>query len=680
MHSATRGLASGVFALLLSCGTVLAQALPQNVSQFDMIGLIQQATLFDANDPLSGGTITVNNQVVVVPANTIFQMPAAALTWQQLFAQAPAPWGPTQTGLALADNPKPLGSYEVTILGNRVGNQYIAGLMWISQDSLQSSTGYINHIDYATGFFRVGGAMGDPNSGQRVKINDPEGMFSRAWSPDPRFTVDTENPTCCAGTGFPMGIPRSANDPLCPHSNRPLDPTHPSGFRQSWVMPAPQFVVPGGPDPRVMAPFEVGDLVTYAGILCDDGLPYIAAFEVGANLGIYTSPGTDPAYVTVEGSLLGVGGVTTAGIAEASTRTVIEGFTTDPSRSVQLFAVDYDRCSGAVTYRDWGICSIDTGPPNGAVLGRWRFRGDKIPGGGGGTIRPGYPIRGPLSGAFLPAVREMRVAIVGAQNPVSVNGIVSGQYQCPIEEFIFPEPASPGSPLPVNNFETMPFLAQGMGPLEGSGPIVGQLTPWPGAVAPGYTPCGNGLAVGANAGPDRTVNSGQAVTLTGSASGGPVGTIYTYQWNQISGTSVVLLGADTENLAFLAPIVRTVTAQTLTFQLTVHGAGTTSTDTVDVTVRPFVADVVTVGAAEYRLDRQRLAVTATSSDVNAVPPPVLTLELLDAAGNVLGNPTRFGAPTAGVYTLLLTGVPQPARIRVSSDHGGSTTATLTRIR
>src|SRR5690349_6875807 len=76
-------------------GFLRAQAPPQDPSQFDMTGFIQSATL-DANcinDPLCGGTITVNNQVIRVPRNTILQMPAAALTWQQLFAMAPAPYG-----------------------------------------------------------------------------------------------------------------------------------------------------------------------------------------------------------------------------------------------------------------------------------------------------------------------------------------------------------------------------------------------------------------------------------------------------------------------------------------------------------------------------------------------------------------------------------------------------------
>src|SRR5574342_670101 len=109
-----------------------AQALPpQNPSQFDVTGFIQAATLDNPLDPLSGGTITVNNQVIIVPRNTILQMPAAALTWQEVFAQAPAPYGipgnpgvtvsvPT-SGLARSDVPRPLGTYEVHVVGNRVG-------------------------------------------------------------------------------------------------------------------------------------------------------------------------------------------------------------------------------------------------------------------------------------------------------------------------------------------------------------------------------------------------------------------------------------------------------------------------------------------------------------------------------------------------------------------------------
>ena len=74
---------------------------------FEMTGFIQSATLDDASAAFSGGTLTMNNHVVVIPQNAIFRMPATSLTWTERFKKAAAPWGPTQSGLALNDTPKP---------------------------------------------------------------------------------------------------------------------------------------------------------------------------------------------------------------------------------------------------------------------------------------------------------------------------------------------------------------------------------------------------------------------------------------------------------------------------------------------------------------------------------------------------------------------------------------------
>src|SRR6185295_12933502 len=97
-----------------------AQTIPAAVTQFDMVGFIQQATLDRPSDIFSGGTITVNNVKIIVPYYTILQMPAFALTWQELFAMAPAPYTGLQTGLALRDIPKPKYTYEVQVVGNRL--------------------------------------------------------------------------------------------------------------------------------------------------------------------------------------------------------------------------------------------------------------------------------------------------------------------------------------------------------------------------------------------------------------------------------------------------------------------------------------------------------------------------------------------------------------------------------
>src|SRR4051812_34527855 len=136
-------------------------------SIFEMTGFIQSATLDNAADPFSGGTLTLNNHLIVIPRNTIFQMPATALTWTELFTQAPAPWGPTQTGLALSDTPKPDFTVEVLVQGNRVNDKYIAGLVFISNLSVQAHQGFISAIDYSTGEFVV--------AGSRVRLNDPIG-------------------------------------------------------------------------------------------------------------------------------------------------------------------------------------------------------------------------------------------------------------------------------------------------------------------------------------------------------------------------------------------------------------------------------------------------------------------------------------------------------------------------
>ena len=60
-------------------------------------------------------------------------------------------------------------------------------------------------------------------------------------------------------------------------------------------------------------------------------------------------------------------------------------------------------------------------------------------------------------------------------------------WTAPIFEFLFPENAGTGNPIVPNNFQDMPFLAQGSGPLDG-GPIVGQLQPWPGIPVPRWWP------------------------------------------------------------------------------------------------------------------------------------------------------------------------------------------------
>ncbi len=85
----------------------------------------------------------------------------------------------------------------------------------------------------------------------------------------------------------------------------------------------------------------------------------------------------------------------------------------------------------------------------------------------------------------------------------------------------------------------------------------------------------------AGAGPDQTVTAGGSVTLDGSGSSDPDGSIASYSWTQTAGTAVTLTGANTATPAFTAP----ASAGTLTFELTVtDNDGATATDSVDVVV------------------------------------------------------------------------------------------------
>lgn len=86
----------------------------------------------------------------------------------------------------------------------------------------------------------------------------------------------------------------------------------------------------------------------------------------------------------------------------------------------------------------------------------------------------------------------------------------------------------------------------------------------------------------ANAGPDRSVTQGTAVTLQGSGTD-PDGTISAYQWVQTAGPAVTLNGANSATASFTAPQVSANTA--LTFRLTVtDNQGATGADEVTITV------------------------------------------------------------------------------------------------
>ncbi len=380
---------------------------PAHVSlhQFDVTGFIQDATVTDncpaGVDPLhDGGTLYVNGLTIVVPCNSVIQMPASTRTWKE-FLNPPADQPSLPTTLKqVGATPGTFPSFEIHVVGNTVAGRHIAGLVTVSQQSLNQGQGIITSIDYATGQLHVAAAVGAADQAV-VEINDPNGRFGIKHSADARFQVDDENPTIHAATGYPMCVPRRApvrdaatnalvtdNDPLCPQANRPspvanhcrdfiddglgsslprgLNLAPPSGnpaFCGHYVMPpvpagASGSGMPPGPDARQQAPFEVGDYITYAGTLLrpsGTSPSLVSAHTIEASVGIFTSHGTLPSYLAIGQFGVGAADPTLTSVNGARQETIdrmfLEAETTDVTTPVDIYFPDVDPKSGAVSYR-----------------------------------------------------------------------------------------------------------------------------------------------------------------------------------------------------------------------------------------------------------------------------------------------------------------------------------------
>lgn len=382
----------------------LANPFPfSGASGFGATGIVQDAMV--DKDNLNGhvagcsGSATIDSKNIVIPCGLIVQMPANTVTW------------------AAYAGPDPLGvvkGLEINVVGNVVGGRYIAALAYISQEFLHGGSGNITNIDYTKGEITIDGVT-------TLQINDPNGRFGRAQSPDPRFSVDDQNPTIHSATGYPMCVPRNKDalnidyptdviagiahprDPLCPQKNRPLAaggcrnfgaagfaapvsgelnmPVAGQTYCSQYVMPAvdgaaeyptgtklvqtnaPPFnfkvMIPGtnDPDPRQQAPFEIGDYLAYSGTLLNNGT--VSTHTIETNVGIFTQPGTQPSYVAI-----GKFGVGTAD----PTPTSVNGIAQESTNRISLEASVSDfRTPIDIYYID----EANGGVLPGGIINRW---------------------------------------------------------------------------------------------------------------------------------------------------------------------------------------------------------------------------------------------------------------------------------------------------------------------
>ncbi len=472
---------------LLFCGGAVGVEAQTPTPSFSLVGHLEQLDVTNLADPLSAGSMVVNGVRVTLPKNLLIKMPGQYLTVHDLFrgkhpGKAPAlALASKPSGLALSDPApnKPAMPFEVHVIGNIVGGQYVAGWASISQLELNSGAGFIQFIDYATGALFVGPQGGPPAA--KVRINDPWGSYGKPNSAkgvgsamDDRFAADPGNAPIVSQTGFPMCIPSTAaGDSDCPLTNRG------QGGNERRFTCGPVAVDPTAParptcQSSKKAPLVVGDYITYAGMLTQEatGQWFVAAHAVSSLMGIYTSPGANPAYVIIEEAIVGTVGAPFPAPndnQEETSRFRIVGFTTDPTRRVEVFVIDTVQADPSEQERR--LTTLDA--QRVGQIGRIRV-----------TL--------PAKANFLPITRDVRVRIEGHTSVKVANGLDSGQYTAPVGEYIYPENTRWGIPAyPISvPFENFCFLRNGGGALGTLGrdelatpnplrPNIGPLVPFP---------------------------------------------------------------------------------------------------------------------------------------------------------------------------------------------------------
>jgi hypothetical protein len=503
-----------------------------DIHAFGVIGFIQDATVSGALCPglpasQWGGTAMIDGLTITIPCNTILQMPAATFTWAELFDKTTFPEPLSLFDIAATPSPSVFKypSTEINVVGNIVGGKHIAGLVLVSQQSVNFGTGYITRIDYATGAIFVGGVANGPDRA-RLVINDPNGRYGKPHSPDARFSVDDENPTIAASTGYPMCVPRTdpatADDPLCPRRNRPLAAAgcrnfaaagvvSPAGWELSPPAPGQLFcsafvmedpsslaVTAAGstrPDAKQQAPFKPGDFIAYQGTLLRDGsgvggAATISVHTISANVGLFTQPHTLPVYLAIGQFAIGMDTPATAinGLPqEAPNRLVLEASVTDVTSVVDIYLVDIDPATGNETQR-WITPESMTGgvtpgtPPFGGGIttqligpqpGRARIQANKAP--IGILVSPTRNVRVVARQLCTPDhVNSVTAGVPCLHSAPAANGLFTGQYMAPTFNYIFPENIVAGDAIVPADLWDLGFLMNGEGP--GTGRLIP--TPW----------------------------------------------------------------------------------------------------------------------------------------------------------------------------------------------------------
>ncbi|KAM7210458.1 hypothetical protein V8F06_014160 [Rhypophila decipiens] len=409
-------------------------------------GALEGATAAD-NTYNTGGTITVNGFTMNVPKNLLVQFPAAWVPWKDFVG-----------------NKTNFLGFETLVMGNTIEFEPRVGQIVITEFFEGENFGMIQSINYTDGSMQI-------QNGPRIRISDPNAVFSVGYDGAPMMTADDQSPSITSFSGFPMCIPRNASDPLCPLSNRP-GATSPSGNR---------IGIFNAPDPYVAAPFLPGDFIVFSGFrrrASNPPLPQPSAIQpirpvptklavpdeiiaysiVAQNVQINTPLSSGVVYVRMALALLGIWNPNP--ITELADSRLI-GYTSNPAATILLYALDIDPCSGEIIER---------------IIASVGLRG-------GRNFENKFEYRAEILFGYT---REYKAVVLIDGRPltkVTKNGFLAGTYVQPVNVWVPGEQDIPGMEPPTFDFTQMEFLTKGVGP-DRDGNIWGPLDPFP-QVGPG---------------------------------------------------------------------------------------------------------------------------------------------------------------------------------------------------
>ena len=178
---------------------------------------------------------------------------------------------------------------------------------------------------------------------------------------------------------------------------------------------------------------------------------------------------------------MGTVGQPFAGVPQEETSRVrIVGFTTDPSRAVEVSLIDSGRNETGTSLT--GPAGLT--PSNAAQFGRFRNTW-------------------PAKDNARAVRRDIRAQVLGSPNQKLASGLTSGVYVAPIGEYIAPEATRFGvrgfqPPVPFENFC---FLYKGGGSFTSAAgaQTLGALAPFPASGQGGSQPVGSGPATACDA-------------------------------------------------------------------------------------------------------------------------------------------------------------------------------------